>query len=373
MGVVSVHNVNRRAINRTCRNATQVPWYVKRRTIYTVSTDLHTGLYTIGLIVFFFDICLFTILCICMLARALLHLEHFKKSFTHPAESFFLGSFYLSISVIIGSIQLYGVTYGPGYTWLISTINILYWIYASASFINSLFQYYILIAYSAVRPVPFLPSAFLAGYSTMLTGTISSLIAGYQPPGRATAIIISGCAYQGFGWIISLICTAFVIKNLLENGLPPAHLRPGLFIPVGAGAYTIVALIGQANAIPQSYGYFATHPGAKDILQTVVLFGGIFLWLFSFWMFTIAVIANISVMGKMSFALTWWAFIFPNIGFTVSTTMIGRELGSEGILWVGSVMTVLLVAIWCVAFVGCVRAVWTRRIVWPGKDEDKDR
>lgn len=308
-----------------------------------------------------------------MLARAILHFQHFKKSFTYPAESFFLGSFYLSVSVIIGSIQLYGITHGPGYPWLVSTVNVLYWIYAAASLLNSLFQYYILIAHSAVRPVTFMPSTFLAGYSAMLTGTISSLIAVNQPPGRATAIIVSGCAFQGFGWIISLICTAFLIKNLLEKGLPPAHLRPTLFIPVGAAAYTIVALIGQANAIPESYGYFAAHPGAKSVLQTTALFSGIFLWLFSFWVFAIAVMANAILIGKMPFALTWWAFIFPNVGFTLSTVVIGRELGSDGILWVGSVMTALVAAIWCVSFVGCVRAVWTKSIVWPGKDEDKDR
>lgn len=336
-------------------------------------SNLRPGLYTIGLIVFIFDLCLFTTLCTLTLARATLHFAHFKKSFLYSTESFFLGSFFLSISVIIGCIQLYGITHGPAWPWLVSATNALYWLYAAVSLLNSLFQYYILIAHSAARPVPFLPSAFLAGYSAMLTGTLSSLIAGHQPPGRATAIIVSGCAFQGFGWIISLICTAFVLQNLLANGLPPPHLRPALFIPVGAGAYTIVALIGQANAIPPSYGYFATHPASRDILQTVAVFAGIFLWLFSFWMFAIAVVANVSAIGKMQFALTWWAFIFPNVGFTLSTVMLGRELGSEGILWVGSVMTVLLAAIWCVAFVGCVRAVWTGRIVWPGRDEDKDR
>ncbi|KAF3005633.1 hypothetical protein E8E13_003091 [Curvularia kusanoi] len=270
------------------------------------------GLHTIGLIVFIFDLCLFLTLCTLMLFRATLHGRHFASSFTHPAESFFLGSFFLSISVIIGCIQLYGITYGPGYPWLVDAVHVLYWLYAAVSLLNSLFQYYILIAFSKVRPVPFLPSAFLAGYSAMLTGTIASLMAGYQPPSRAAAIIVSGCAFQGFGWIISLICTSFVLKNLLDGGLPPAQLRPALFIPVGAGAYTIVALIGQANAIPQDYGYFAAHPSAKSILQTIAVFSGIFLWLFSFWMFAIAVAANVAKIGKMPFALTWWAFIFPN-------------------------------------------------------------
>lgn len=159
----------------------------------------------------------------------------------------------------------------------------------------------------------------------------------------------------------------------LREGTTSSASTAHLVHPRRRSLYTIVALIGQANAIPESYGYFAAHPGAKSVLQTTALFSGIFLWLFSFWVFAIAVMANAILIGKMPFALTWWAFIFPNVGFTLSTVVIGRELGSDGILWVGSVMTALVAAIWCVSFVGCVRAVWTKSIVWPGKDEDKDR
>jgi tellurite resistance protein TehA-like permease len=133
-------------------------------------------------------------------------------------------------------------------------------------------------------------------------------------------------------------------------------------------------LIGLADAIPTnpSYGYFASHPEAKQILQVVALFVGIFMWLFAFWVFAIAVLGNISVVGKMSFALTWWAFIFPNVGFMLATSIIGKKLESAPILWVASTMTILLVAIWLVCIVGCARAVWQGKIVWPGKDEDKD-
>jgi tellurite resistance protein TehA-like permease len=310
-----------------------------------------------------------------MLARIILYPTHTQSSLYHPRESFFFGSFWLSICVIICGIQEYGVTLGPGYPWLIDTIYVLYWIYAGCSLVNSIAQYWLLISSSLVRPIPYFSSCFLAGYSAMLTGTVASLIAGHQPPDRAVAIIISGVAYQGFGWLISLICIVFFVKDLMDNGLPPPQLRPGLFIPIGSCAYTIVALIGQANGIPAapSYGYFSSHPSAKDILQTLSLFVGIFLWVFTFWIFGIAFLANISVAGKMPFSLTWWAFIFPNVGFTVATIMIGRELESDGILWVGSVMTILLTAIWLTAVVGCVRAVWLGQIMWPGKDEDKDR
>jgi tellurite resistance protein TehA-like permease len=310
-----------------------------------------------------------------MLLRSLLHPTHTKNSFFHPQESFFFSSFWLSISVIISGIQIYGVTLGPGYPWLISTIYVLYWVYAGCSLVNSIAQYWLLISSSAVRPIPFLSSYFLAGYSAMLTGTVASLIAAHQPPDRAVVVIVSGCAYQGYGLLITLVCITYFVRDLMDNGLPPPQSRPALFIPIGGCSYTIVAFIGQANAIPvsPSYGYFSVHPSAREILQILSLSLGVFLWIFTFWAFAIAFLGNLAVAGSMPFSLTWWAFIFPNVGFTLATIMIGRELASEGILWVGSLMTISLAIIWCIAAVGCVRAVWLGHIMWPGKDEDKNR
>jgi tellurite resistance protein TehA-like permease len=339
-----------------------------------LSSNTTPGLYTIGLIIFFFNIFLFTLLSTCMTFRALLHPTHFRAALLHPQESFFIGSFWLSLSTIIGGIQLYGITYGPAYPWLIHAVYVLYWIYAAFSLLNAILQYWVLITWSAVRPVPFTPSMFLAGYSAMLTGTIASLVAGTQPPERAELVILSGLSFQGFGWLISLVCIGYFVRLLLDKGVPPLQMRPGMFIPVGSVAYTVVALIGLANAIPDAptSGYFARHEGAKEVLVVMALFVGVFMWLFSFWLFAVAVLGNITVVGKMPFALTWWAFIFPNVGFTLGTSMIGHELGSPPILWIASILTVFLVAIWLVSLVGCARAVWTNRIVWPGKDEDKD-
>lgn len=332
------------------------------------------GLHTIGLTIFILDLVLFALLFACLIARFILYPSHVLKAIFHPQESFFIGSFWLSISVIIGGIQLYGITYGPAYPRLVYAVYVLHYLYAALSLLNAIAQYWILIQRSTVRPVPFSPSMFLAGYSAMLTGTIASLVAGSQSPERALLVIVLGLAYQGFGWIISLVCVVYFVRALLDKGLPPPQLRPGLFIPVGSAAYTIIALIGLANAIPEnpSSGYFARHPDAKEILRVMALFVGIFMWLFSFWLFAVAVLGCVVVLGKMPFALSWWAFIFPNVGFTIATGMIGKELESEAVLWVASVMTVLLVGIWLVSFVGCARAVFLGKIVWPGKDEDKD-
>ena len=130
-------------------------------------------------------------------------------------------------------------------------------------------------------------------------------------------------------------------------------------------------MIGLSNALPTSYGYFATHPSAAETLHTLAVFTSIFLWMLSFWVFTLAVLGCLKSIPHMGFALPWWALVFPHVGFTLATVRIGEELGSEAILWVGSVMTVLLVATWLMTAGMCVRAVALGQILWPGKDEDR--
>lgn len=66
-----------------------------------------------------------------------------------------------------------------------------------------------------------------------------------------------------------------------------------------------------------------------------------------------------------------WAFVFPNVGFTIAIIDIGQQLESEGVLWVGSAMTILIVITWISVFVCHVWAVLTERMMMPGMDEDK--
>jgi len=201
------------------------------------------------------------------------------------------------------------------------------------------------------------------------------MIAGSQPAEKRMAILVSGVAFQGFGFLWSMVLVVMYVVQLMERGLPPPAVRPGMFIPVGTPAYTIIAFVGQARAIPTSYGYFAAHPSAAETLRTLALFVSIALWVFTFWLFAIAVLGCLWALkrpGKMGFALPWWAFIFPNVGFVVATVDLGLEMGSEGVLWVGSALTIGLVGIWLVTVGMCVRAVVLGEILWPGKDEDKN-
>jgi len=205
----------------------------------------------------------------------------------------------------------------------------------------------------------------------MLSGTFASLIAPDQPPAQRMPIIAAGITFQGLGWMVSFLMYSAWIHRLMSYGLPAPNLRPGMFIAVGPPSFTGLALIGMSNALPRDYGYFAARPMAVDVLQIVADWTAVFLWTLSFWFFLISVISVLASVRNMTFHLVWWAFVFPNVGFTIATTDIGRQLGSQGVLWVASVMAILLVITWIFVFVSHARAVLTKQIMMPGMDEDK--
>ena len=105
------------------------------------------------------------------------------------------------------------------------------------------------------------------------------------------------------------------------------------------------------------YAYLKAHPMAAEILYTVSLFIAILMWLFCFWLFGLATLSCIAAILKMGFTLSWWAFVLPNVGFTITMIEIGMELKSEDILWVSSAITILLVVIWLFTLVSLVKAV----------------
>ncbi|KAI1139620.1 voltage-dependent anion channel [Hypoxylon sp. FL0543] len=333
------------------------------------------GLQTAGAVVFIINIVIFLIFCTMMLSRFVLHPHTLKRSFTNPPEPFFFGSFLLSIATGIICMERFGVPHTGD--WLVVVIRILFWIYAAVALIYTSVTWVVAAAQSSINPLKINPAVFLMIFNTMLTGTIAASIAQSQPPAQRLPILVAGIAYQGLGWILSMILLPWFIGSVLSNGLGSPSQRPGLFMPVGSSGYTVVSLIGCARYVPRGYGFFARFPTAADVVHIVAVWVGIFLWLFAFWLFAVALVANIPAMvpvrrwrPRMAFCLSWWAIIFPNVGFTIATIMIGEELQSNAILWVATVMTILLFAAWLMDLGLHVKAVATGQIMWPGKDED---
>ncbi|KAF2214496.1 hypothetical protein CERZMDRAFT_110779 [Cercospora zeae-maydis SCOH1-5] len=339
------------------------------------------GLRTIGKVVYIFDLVVFLSLCSGITARFILYPGTLRASLMHPTEALFFPTFWLAAVNIVNGMQVYGVETlrhsaerPGGGEWLVTTLRVLFWTYLAVTFIVAVLQYLYLFAAKPHRLTiqSMTPAWILPIFPVMLSGTLASTIAPDQPVIHRLSIILAGLTMQGLGWMVSLMVYAIYIHRLMQFGLPAPNLRPGMFISVGPPSFTGLALIGMSQALPNEVGYFVERPGAVMVLQTIADFTAMFLWSLSFWFFCITLLSVLAGAKKMSFHLVWWAFVFPNVGFTLATIRIGQQLKSKGILWVASTMTILLVTMWVFVFVMHVRAVLRKQIMMPGLDEDKD-
>ena len=134
--------------------------------------------------------------------------------------------------------------------------------------------------------------------------------------------------------------------------------------------------MAQDVAITQIFPNYIKLDGITDqtlipnIIQLLALLSAIFLWVFAFWCFGIAVIASIEAIPRNDFHLNWYAYVFPNAGFTIATIQIGVRLNSTAIKLVGTGMGAVLFFLWILIVFCHIKAVVNKMIMWPGKDED---
>jgi C4-dicarboxylate transporter/malic acid transport protein len=343
------------------------------------------GLNAIGSIFFIFDIVLFVIFCALMCTRFVLFPRSFAASLSHPTESLFFPTFWISISNLLSNIQDYGVPHcGP---WLVVTLRVIFWVYVACTFSVAVGQYFFLFTGKPLTIQSMTPAWLLPVFPIMLCGTLAALLSPSQPPDQALPILIAGISFQGLGMLIATFMYGGYLSRLMSQGLPSPNTRPGMFVAVGPPAFTGLALLGISQDLTRIYPSYGTITHVSnpetipDVLRIIAVSAAVFLWATSFWFFSIALVSVIDgALGRrkgkeygMNFHLVWWSFVFPNVGFTICTISIGKALGSEGILWVGTVMTVILVAVWTFVSSMHVRAIWKGQILWPGKDEDHDQ
>ncbi|XXH03889.1 1,4-beta-D-glucan cellobiohydrolase cel6c [Hypoxylon texense] len=303
------------------------------------------GLQTIGTIVYIFDLVIFSLVTAAITYRFVKFPGTLKSSVTHPTEALFLGTSTLSLASIIAGIARYGIpACGP---WLVTTYRILFWIYFAVTFGIAVGQYAFLFTSPLLRIEDMTPAWDLPIFPFMLSGTVAAAGAATQPPDQALPMIIGGLMAQGLGMLVSILMYA-----------------------VGPPSFTSLAIIGMAVDFPQHYNYFGADSTTVQILRVLATSTSVFIWSLSLWFFCISVIANIAVRDQLTFRLNWYAYVFPNVGFTITIISVGKELQSNGVMAVGSAMTILLVMMWIFVFINHVKAVIDRRIWFEGRDED---
>jgi tellurite resistance protein TehA-like permease len=122
--------------------------------------------------------------------------------------------------------------------------------------------------------------------------------------------------------------------------------------------------------LPPDYLGFSGPIPVGYIWKAVGVSAALLLWLLAFWFCALSTVSVLFGIRQMRFNLTWWSFIFPNAGLTIAAIRIGNALGSAAIGYVCSAATIVIVIVWLAVAVVNVWAVWKRKILWSGMDED---
>ncbi|THY76440.1 malic acid transporter [Aureobasidium pullulans] len=332
-----------------------------------------TGLQTIGKIFFILALVLFVAFTAIIITRFILVPQKFLASLHHPVESLFFGSYWVTISLLLNCIQLYGVpNTGP---WLVKALEILFWMYVAAVLIVGIGQYYVLFQLERLKVNNAMPAWIFPIYPLLVIGPLAGTIIPSQPHTAAVPIWLAGVMLQGMGWCVALMMYAIYTQRLMVSALPDPSTRPGMYVSVGPAGYTAAALISlgrQAPAVFERKQFFGiTSLLVEDVIKVLGIMAGLFLLLFSFWFFCVSTVSVIAGAKQMSFTLNWWAFVFPNAGMTLATIQAGGALSSAGINGLCSALTIALVIMWFFTAIAHILAVRKGQVMWPGKDEDK--
>ncbi|KAK0648190.1 voltage-dependent anion channel, partial [Cercophora newfieldiana] len=361
--------------------------------VLAIAPKRFPGLSTIGLVIFLLDLLFFLFITLAICLRFALHKDTLRRAFTRPSEALFVPTLMLSLAAIISNIGEYTRLFlsprmdGPTARFL----EVAFWGYLALTFGMSIFQYHLLFTVKPERRLvvsAMTPAWILPIFPVMLAGTLAGGAARGLSAERAVAVLAAGLAAQGLGFLVSIFFYATYLSRLMAFGLPAQ--RPGMFIAVGPPSFTCAALVSMAAEMPRIFADLSTAAeagtfggilgsdltGKGDVatlaagIRVVAVVSAVFLWGLSFWFFASAVVAVVAGMPDRKFHLSWWSFVFPNAGFTISSIRIGDAVGSQGVLWVSTVMTAVLFAAWAFILFRCIRAVHKREIVWPGHDED---
>ncbi|KAF7887983.1 uncharacterized protein EAF01_011137 [Botrytis porri] len=331
---------------------------------------------TLGKAMFVINIMVFLTIVGLLIARFTMYPGTFTHSLTNPHEGFFFATGFLTMATMMTNATAYGIpNTGP---WLIGALRLAFWLYTIGATLLAIIYYHVLFTVKKLVITNVLPGWVLPIFPAMLVGTLASAIAKTQPVESAAQMLVAGLTFQGLGLMVAIMMYGIYFGRLLTSGLPVDASRPAMFIAVGPPSFTALALIGMAQdaTTTKVFTEYYNLPGISnpaaipDMLQLGALLSAIFLWALAFWFFAIATFAAIEAYSRNDFHLNWYAYVFPNVGFTIATIKIGERLNSPPILGVGTAMGIVLFLLWMLIVFAHIKAFSKKMIMWPGKDED---
>lgn len=151
---------------------------------------------------------------------------------------------------------------------------------------------------------------------------------------------------------------ALYYARLAIYKIPPAALIVSAFLPLGPcgqGAFGLLQISAALKSTTSATGQaliagqtaqeaqtFADVIYAATIPIALVIWGLGLVWL----ALAVGFLLDLAVVQSLSFNLGWWGFTFPLGVFCTATVQLGKELHSDGFRILGTVLSLIEVALW---------------------------
>lgn len=206
------------------------------------------------------------------------------------------------------------------------------------------------VPYLMVTRHRFAPDAAFGGWlmpvvPPLVSATTGALLVPHAPVGQLRLALLLSCyALFGLGLIAVLLVLAMVYSRLVHHDAPTGAMVPTVWIGLGALGQVVTGLGALATAAPDAL----PAPYAKGA-AVLALLGGVAVWGFAMLWLALAVGLTVrEFRAGLSFAPSWWSFIFPLGALVTATAATAARSHSQLFIWPTVVLYALLVAAWVV-------------------------
>lgn len=281
------------------------------------------------------------------LLRIALYPKEVWQTLSHPVKGSFYATFPISLLVMAGDWTVHCVA-APA-------VATLWWTGTACTVIVSYLVLFNLftgdkLKLEMVTPAHFIPAVGLV-VIPVAGATLASAAQGLMRE------VYFGVNMLGFGAGVFMylgLVAMTILRHYLASPIE-GEMTPTLFVhlaPLGVIPLSLLSLlhsVGDASAV-----HYATMVAAG--------FFGAGLWWF-------ALAASLALrnllLGRLPFALSWWAFVFPIGAVTVLALRLSSFMKLEILPYLGAGLAAVLVAVWLAAALGTVRGLANGSIFKP--------
>ncbi|MBF7688563.1 TDT family transporter [Acinetobacter rathckeae] len=310
---------------------------------------LHPQMFTLGTILWLFNIILFIIFSVLYMLRWIFFYHEAKLILKHSSMLFFLGAIPMGLATIINGTLKYGIALLGEQAitlahqlWCVDVvIAVFVAIFVPAMMFTK--QKHALNTMTAIWLLPVVTAEVSASSGGILLGFI-------QDPQTELSILATSYMLWGISVLPAFSILTILFLRMALHKLPEQQMAISSCLalgPIGTGALALLLLGKQSSHI-----FVLNHLNTlSDTIAAVSILGGLILIGFGFWWLAIAVFTIYKHLGRQfKFNLGWWGLTFPFGVYTLAILELGTQLHFNMMVYIGYGFAYILIALWVLVF-----------------------